>query len=105
VVNCILLNAVLQRGPRRPAKPKEEAAPDSAAEEGARMSDDLLHLLIGLLILAGGAFVLFRGETTSRRGEKLTGDTARFAGILLILAGLAYLAIKLVFKVPLKLPW
>jgi hypothetical protein len=69
------------------------------------VSDNLLHLLIGLLILAGGAFVLSRGETTARRREKITGDSARFAGMLLLLAGLAYLAVKVVFKTSFHLPW
>jgi hypothetical protein len=69
------------------------------------MSDNLLHVIIGLLILAGGAFVLSRGETTARRREKVTSDAARFAGMLLLLAGLAYLAVKVVFKSSFHLPW
>jgi hypothetical protein len=69
------------------------------------MTGDLLHVIIGLLILAGGAFVLSRGETTARRRERLSSDNARFAGGLLLLAGLAYLAVKVVFKSSFHLPW
>jgi hypothetical protein len=69
------------------------------------MTDNLLHVIIGLLILAGGVFVLSRGETTARRREKVTSDSARFAGMLLLLAGLGYLAVKVVFKTSFHLPW
>jgi hypothetical protein len=69
------------------------------------MSDALLHLCVELLILAGGAYVLYAGKTRTRAGTKTADVSARFAGVLLIVAGCVYPAMNLPLKLPFELPW